>query len=961
MSSMGKVCLAIVLALFAVPAHAAAQATEGTISGAVSDAQGAVLPGVTVTARNVDTGVVRTGVTGTDGQYRIAALPPGRYDLTVELQGFTTTQITGLALASNQQLRRDAILQVGALAETVTVTADAPTVDTARAEVAAVISEAQIEMLPVQGLTATNLTLLLPGTSQDGSRPRRNNAQVGAGTLQFTTNALADGTHNMSTKAGEPRQDFPQSAVREIRVITSMAPAEFGGRAGGVVSVVTRGGTNSFSGEAYEFFRNKNLSRLDVFQQAEIESTGEDRPDFSRHQFGGALGGPIVRDRIHFFAAVEDTEQTTTYRVVSGEPQYYGKYEGLYNNDHQNRLFFGRGDVQLTTNQSLFARYGYQGSTFECEGCGGESYGGSTLFLQRDSLVIGHTTVIGTRFLNEFRFQYGEQWHHEKPFGAPDFFGLEFNQQRLGFLQTNYVFPSFGFEPAVDYFNHNASIEPEFRNDFSIALSRHNVKLGFAYQNLRMQEDQQGNPVGTWTFGVDQPFDHTNPAMLANLRNPIQFTASFPHWIEDQPHDYYQAYVQDEWRIGDTLTLNLGLRYEIDTKIWNSDRDNNTFYPRPLPYVDFASRGDNNNWSPRFGMVWDVRGNGQTVVRAGAGRQFNAIMNGIPGNETGAFQQFSINIRNPSYPDPYGGRDPLSFASTAPPNIGIVSDELENPYSDTVTAGVSRELRADMALHVDGVYTKSDKFDAGVRINSPDPVTGVRPLPEWGIITETQSIGWQKYQAMLVRLDKRLSGRNQFTVSYTLSKTRDNSFGATSTGVITDAARPELDEGYGNADRRHALVASGAVIVPGDVTVGAVWTVRSDRPFRALAGRDLNRDGANTDYVPGTRKGDGNRMDTDEFVGLVNAWRAQNSLAPIPASQIDSDDFNRFDVRVSKAFSFGDARSFELIGQVFNLFGRTNLGGIGVGRQQNALSSAFGQILGAQPRQEAELAIRFRF
>ena len=937
---------------------APAQTTEGVIFGTITDTQGGVLPGVTVTVRNVETGVVRTAVTESGGQYRVPALLPGRYDVTAELQGFSTTQITGLTLLSNQQLRRDAELQVSSVAETITVTADAPTVDTTRSEVAAVITEQQIDMLPVQGLVPVNLTLLLPGTSQDGSRPRRNNAQVGAGTLQFTTNSLADGTHNMSTKAGEPRQDFPQPAVREIRVIQSMPPAEFGGRAGGVVSIITRGGTNNFDGEAYEYFRNKSLSRLDVFQQEQLEETGEERPDFRRHQFGGALGGPIVRDRLHFFVAAEDTEQVTTYRVVSGRPELYGKYEGLYDNENLNRLLFLRGDMQLTNNQSLFARWGYQGGTQMCDGCGGDSYGGATLYIQRDSLVVGHTTVLGTRFLNEFRFQWGAQHHHEKPLGAPDFFGVEFTDERARFLQTNYSFPSFSYAPEAQYFNHNSTVQPEFRNDFSIATSQHNLKLGFAYQNLSMLEDQQGNAAGAWTFGVDQPFDHENPTLLANLRNPIQFTASFPHWIEDQPHNYYQAYVQNEWRPRSNLTVNLGLRYELDTKIWNEDRDNNTYYPRPLPYVDFASRGDKNNWSPRVGVVWDVRDDGQTVMRLGAGRQYNAIMNGTPGNETGAFRQFAINITNPSYPDPYGGRDPLSFASTAPPNISILSDELENAYSDMYTAGFSRQLGPDLGLHVDGVYTKSDKFNADVRINPIDPVTRRRILPEWGIITEAQSVGWQKYRALLVRLDKRFSNRNQYTVSYTLGKVEDNSFGNTSTGAITDADRPELDEGYGNADRRHALVASGAVLLPGDVTLGGVWTLRTNRPFSARAGRDLNVDGANTDYVPGTHKGQGSR---DLDFGLINAWRAQNNLGPISEDQIDSDDFNRFDFRASKSFSVGGDRSLELIAQVFNLFGRTNLGGIGVGRQLNALSNAFGQILGAQPRQEAELAVRFRF
>lgn len=954
--------LAVPLALVLGIAHATpAQTTEGVIFGTLTDVQGGVLPGATVTVRNVDTGVVRTVVTGGDGQYRVPALPPGRYDVTADLQGFSTTQFTGLALLSNQQLRRDAVLQLSSVAESVTVIAEAPTVDTTRSEVAAVITEQQIEMLPVQGLVPVNLTLLLPGTSQDGSRPRRHNAQVGAGTLQFTTSALADGTHNMSTKAGEPRQDFPQPAVREIRVIQSMPSAEFGGRAGGVVSIITRGGTNNVNGEAYEYFRNKSLSRLDVFQEAQLKETGEERPDFRRHQFGGALGGPIVRDRLHFFAAAEDTEQVTTYRVVSGRSELYGKYEGLYDNHHTNRLFFGRADAQLTPNQSLFARWGYQGGTFECDGCGGSTFSGSTLYLQRDSLVLGHTAVIGSRLLNEFRLQWGAQHHHEKPLGAPDFFGVEFTPERARYLQAQYLFPSFSYEPEVEYFNHNATVRPELRNDFSIASSGHYVKFGFAYQDLALLEDQQGNPVGTWTFGVDQPFDHENPAILANLRNPIQFQASFPHWIEDQPHNYYQVYVQDEWRPQSNLTFNLGLRYEVDTKVWNKDRDNNTFYPRPLPYVDFASRGDNNNWSPRVGLVWDLQDDGRSVVRMGTGRLYNAIMNGIPGAETGAFQQFSINIRNPSYPDPYGGRDPVSFASTAPPNITIVSNELENFYSDMLTAGFSRELGANLALHVDGVFNNLEKVDANVRINPIDPATNRRLLPEWGIIQEIQSVGWDKYRALYLRLNKRFSNNNQYTISYTLAKVTNNWQGGTSTGSRTDADHPEFDEGYSNQDRRHALVASGAVLLPGDVTLGAVWTLRTNRPFSARAGRDLNRDGANTDYVPGTRKGDGNRMEEGQFIGLINERRAQNGLAPLSASQIDSDDFNRFDVRVSKSFALGVGPSAELIAQVFNLFGRTNLGGIGVGRQLNSLSNAFGQILGAQPRQEAELAIRFRF
>ena len=248
-----------------------------------------------------------------------------------------------------------------------------------------------------------------------------------------------------------------------------------------------------------------------------------------------------------------------------------------------------------------------------------------------------------------------------------------------------------------------------------------------------------------------------------------------------------------------------------------------------------------------------------------AGR-YNVIMNGVPQGELGALLQNSITIRNPTYPDPYGGRPPSSFVSTAPPNISIMSDfagnnpypdtAWENPYSDMYTLGLSQELGADLAIHADGVYIKSDKFNAGNQINERACPTCPIPYPEWGRINQIQSVGWQDYRALLMRLEKRFSRSHQFTVSYTLGRVVDNSFSGTSTGNINNVYHPELDEGYGLADRRHGLVASGAVLVPGGVTIGAVWTVRTERPFTATTSVDLDGNRTN-DYVPGTKKGDG--------------------------------------------------------------------------------------------------------
>jgi hypothetical protein len=255
---------------------------------------------------------------------------------------------------------------------------------------------------------------------------------------------------------------------------------------------------------------------------------------------------------------------------------------------------------------------------------------------------------------------------------------------------------------------------------------------------------------------------------------------------------------------------------------------------------------------------------------------------------------------------------------------------------------------------VDGVYTYVLRDRRVVDINAVG-AGGVRPLPEWGRISQTQSTSKTQYRALFVRLDKRYSNRNQFLVSYTLAKSEDND----PAGRVTDQADWSLDWGPSTVERRHSLVASGAVLLPWDLTFGAVWTLRSGLPFSALAGRDINGDGFVTDYVPGTSRNQGGR---NLDLSAVNAWRALNGRAAIPDTQIESTRFNSIDVRVSRVFEIGGSRKVEVLAQVFNLLGTDNLDApFTSGRVTNALSDTFGRILTARARQQAELGVRFTF
>jgi hypothetical protein len=326
------------------------------------------------------------------------------------------------------------------------------------------------------------------------------------------------------------------------------------------------------------------------------------------------------------------------------------------------------------------------------------------------------------------------------------------------------------------------------------------------------------------------------------------------------------------------------------------------------------------------------------------------------------FRQFTATIANPSYPDPYGGRDPISFVSAGVQNIAVEANDLENLQSAAYTGGMSRQLGAALAIHVDGVYNKMTKVPMAIDINPRSGgTTGNRPLPQFGRVLQTQSIGWANYKALLLRLEKRFERNYMYTVSYTLASTEGNVSSSSFLSTVTDSAHIEFDEGPNNSDRRHALVASGSVLLPYDINLGAVFTARSTMPFSAIAGADLNGDANVTDYVPGTTRTQFNRDSQAAALAAVNAYRAIRNMAAIPESQIDTNEFYGLDLRASKSIRLTQTQRVELVAQVFNVFNRTNLTPGAAGWQTNALSASFGTLSSALNKRQAELGIRFVF
>ena len=245
-----------------------AQTTTGIISGIIADAQGGVLPGVTVTARNTDTGVVRTVVTEADGRFRFAALQPGPYEVKAELSGFGPVNVPVLTVQTASEVTRNITMQVVGVQESVTVTGEAPIIETTKTEVSGVVTQDQMQNLPLATRQPMDLALLLPGTNNDAARARKANVNVGAGAFTNGSGLLVDGVWNKEGNTGEPRQDFPQSSIQEFKVFLSQSPAEYGWTAGGTVSMATKSGTNQFHGEGFDQFQNQALSVQDPFAKA---------------------------------------------------------------------------------------------------------------------------------------------------------------------------------------------------------------------------------------------------------------------------------------------------------------------------------------------------------------------------------------------------------------------------------------------------------------------------------------------------------------------------------------------------------------------------------------------------------------------------------------------------------------------------------------------------------------------
>jgi hypothetical protein len=908
-----------------------AWAQQGQINGVITDNSGGVLPGVTVTAVESQTGISRDTVTGANGRYQFPSVRPTTYTIKAQLTGFRVAERTGVNLQANQNLTLNLTLELGELTETVTVAGDAAQVDITSATISEVVDHARIVELPIAGREVARLQTLVSGTiveSISGETAKSIPGAVrisanGAGARQ--NSYRLDGASNTDSYFHE-NQSFPfPDALQEFSIQTSNYTAVQGGNAGAMVNVVTRSGTNTFHGGAFEYFRDRKFNSKGFFEK--------EKDFLKRNQYGGFAGGPIRQNSTFFFAGWQRTRITNlaseliafvpTPAQRAGDfsscvpacPQLYHPDTGVAFPNNQipvemfdpssalvlaqlpipdnaeGRVSIPRGtnqddnqfilkvDQQLGIRDQLSFRYFLDDFNNSSQFVPGNilSYRGPSLEStpRTQNIVTGWKRTLSSRLLNEFIFGYNRlntarQPHADVP--AIQDFGV-----RLPYLPR---LRSISEIEAVGFFEIGDNLEARFpRDGFQFinktnwATDRHSIQFGAEFEYLRPEIFNDYRRAGHFQF--DGRFTRAPGAasgghsladfVLGRLRSFDHGTGEFKNY-----RNLHQSYFfQDDVRVSDRVTLNLGARYEPvapwhDTvgrfQVFDLDAYEQGIgspqYPDAPPGLFYrgdpgvpvdGTRPDRDNVSGRFGFAWDVTGDGRTSVRGGGGMFYDVVLQGDFNNGGVNAPPWSIRVNEtePAGPfsDPYRGRDDFDRlqheyedrntiigASNAPfPRPVLVEsfdEKFDTPLTYNYNLTLEREVTAGWmarAGYVGSTATKGrDDITLNPAIYTPGGPTGNpqarRALPEYSGINQFVQDRSSQYHSMQLSLNRRYAGGFTVRANYTLSDLQGTIGGA----ELVPFFHPEFDEivdtlrdGRLDTMRRHRFVTSWVYDIPG--------------------------------------------------------------------------------------------------------------------------------------------------
>ena len=1014
---------------------ASAQSTTGSIQGRIADAQSGTLPGVSVTVRNVDTQLTRDTVTNESGNYDVQLLPPGAYEIVAGLTGFRTQQRTGVRLTVNQAARIDFQLELSSVQESVEVRGQAPLVETVDSAVRQVIDAEQLVELPLNGRNFRALALLVPGVQsevQGGTLSNRGGGVNINGAGLTDNNFLLDGFNNNDDTTAEILTFPSADAIQEMTVLGASYNASLGFAQGGIVSLVSKSGSAGFKGNAFGFFRDEKFDSRNFFATT--------KPPVSRQQYGGSLGGPLWFRNGFFFtnyekvriregvtlgttvptAAQKNGDFSTLGRVITdpltGQPfpgnvipasRFNAVGSGIvtafypdptnaattrnfiHNPDLVQDLHIGtaRGDWNPRAADSFMARYQiYWDDQVNPNVAGTLPRLAETIIKKNQNLGLQWTKVWGPNTVQEMRVGWGRIRNARLSSDTDDW------NARLGLRGTTSesvkdrltVGPPIvnvtGYTPILPFSNPFIRIHNNYQFAYQFVQSRgnHSLRYGTEVRTTKIDLDDWNTPNGNFTFTGR----YTGNAIADLLLGfPSQSQRLIGPGVSNLRSWQAAAFVQDEWRVNNRLSVNYGLRYEYQAPSWESNNAWGAFVPALGRPVQVETEGlprtirtfSKANFAPRLGMVYDVSGNGTRTVRAGYGVYYQSQTNAtLLANYQNApisqRQNFVASATTPniSMSDPF----PAALAGTA-----LQAQGFEPTWDLARTHRWSADLQQALgtASAITLGYVGSRSIDLPRSYNINQPVLGVgaaqarRPFPAYGDITWNIGDGKGTYHSLQSKIERRLSRGLQSILAYTWQKAINNvnDGGAGDTGNQNAYIRDEL--GLAGHNRAHRFTASLVYDMPFTQVVirnwqmAGIFTVSTGQPFSPVLTTDRAGVGAFTGQRP-SRICNGN-LPSDErsadrwFDTSCFPLSTTGSFGNTGRNVLIAPGLQTLDAVISRTFELGGNRNLQLRLEAFNALNHTNF----LIPNRNADSPDFGRIFQAAAARQLQLGVKLAF